>query len=255
MGNLTYLADTDNVAKAATITASTADANYPVANVKALPVSKPFRFTGKTSENLQIDLGSAKPVDCIALLNHNMVSGAVVTINAGNSANPDGSTYQTTMTWRQYDSFKILPNYVTYRYWKIICANVGCPDSYIQIGYLMMGDSSTLSFNFAPGWMLTDEHYNLTLETEFGTSHVAELFSRVRLNLPFQSLAESDASLLRTFQRTVKRNLTPVLIVPDNLGTEAWFCRSVQNLETRTEFYRNLEFEFLEESRGNSIAN
>jgi hypothetical protein len=254
MGNLAYLVDTDNAIKAATITASTIDNNYPVANLKVLPISKPFRFTGKTSENLQIDLGSAQAIDCIALLNTNMVGGATITVNAGNSANPNGTTYTTTITFRQYDSFKLLPAAQTYRYWKIILANSACPDSFLQIGYLMMGDSTTLGFNYAPDWTFTDEHSNLEHETELGTWHVIELYNRVRLHLPFRALLQADMDILRALQRSLKRSLVPVFIIPDSAGTEAFFCRSVANFEQQIEFYRNVDMEFLQEARGNSIA-
>ena len=254
MGTLTYLADTDNVIRTSTIVASTGDPNYPVANVQALPISKPFRFGGKTLEDLQIDLGSAKAIDCIALLNTNMVSGATITVNAGNSANPNGSTYTTTITWRQYDCFKLLPAPQTYRYWKIIVANTSCPDTFIQIGYLVMGDSTTLSFNYAPGWTFSDEHENLELQTELGTFHVSELFNRVRLQLPFRTLTDSDMDTLRTLQRALKRNLVPVFIIPDSAGTEAYFCRSISNFDQHIEFYRNVDLTFLQESRGNSLA-
>ena len=252
MGNFTYLTDTDNVATGATIVASSADANYPVANVKALPVSKPFRFTGKTSENLQIDLTAAKLIECVAILNHNMSSTATITLNGGTTSNPDGTQYTTTIAWRQYDAFKLISQ--TDRYWKIIFADSNCPQSFIQVGYLMMGDSVTLATNFAPGWNLIDEHTNLELETEFGVPHVAELFYRVHLQLPWKTLSTADATTMRTLQRALKRNVTPILVIPDSAGTDAWFCRSMANLETRIDFYRDLDFEFLEESRGRFIA-
>ena len=252
MGNLTYLVDTDNQIKAATLGSSTADANYPLANVKALPISKPFRFTGKTSENITIDLLSAKTIDCVALLNSNLTTGCTITLNAGAASNPDGTTWTTTITWRQYDSFKIFTP-VSYRYWKVIVANAGNPASYIQIGYLILGDSTTLSFNYSPGWTVSDEHANLELETEYGTTHVAELFSRVRLQLPFRGLSETDANTIRTLQRTLKRSLIPIFIAPDSAGTDAYFMRSVSNLNTQVEFYRDLDLEFLEEARGSTI--
>lgn len=254
MGNFTYLIDTSNEITAATLTPSSADTNYPIANVQALPVSKPFRFTGITSENFQIDLGSAKAIDCVAILNNNLSATATITLNGGTSANPDGSQYTTAITRRQYDSFIILPAAQTYRYWKIVLADPDCEDSVIQVGYLLMGDSTTLDFNFAPGWSLIDEHNNLELETEYGTLHVAELFNRVRIGMEFRALSEADATTMRNLQRVLKRNLTPFLLVPDSTGTDAWFCRIASNLEQRIDIYRDLTFEFLEESRGRSIS-
>lgn len=94
----------------------------------------------------------------------------------------------------------------------------------------------------------------MEFETEYGTTHVAELFSRVRIGLQFRAVDEADAIVLRNLQRVLKRNLTPLLIAPDSAGTDAWFCRIASNLEQRIDIYRDLSFEFLEESRGRTIA-
>ena len=82
MGNFTYLMETANYAKTATITASTADSAYPIGNLSALPVSKPFRFLGKTSESLSIDLGTfSQSIDLVALLNTNLDANGTITLN------------------------------------------------------------------------------------------------------------------------------------------------------------------------------
>ncbi|MGH9341985.1 MAG: hypothetical protein ACRD1R_20965, partial [Acidobacteriota bacterium] len=115
MGFFAYLTHNDNDLAAGTITASSEDASYPKVNLTALPISKPFRFTGDTSENLQIDLGAAKNIDLVALINHNLTSAATITVNGGSAANPGGTEFQTTISYREFDAFKLLAAAQTWR--------------------------------------------------------------------------------------------------------------------------------------------
>lgn len=254
MGNFTYLANSDNKLVGATITPSTADSSYPIANLTSLPISKPFRFTGDTSENLQIDLGSALPIDLIALINHNLTNAATITVNAGASSNPDGSTFTTTITWRERDCFKLLSSPQTYRYWKIIIADSANPDTFIELGFAMLGDSTELGFNFRYGGQFIDEQHNLEVETEFGSPHVVELHDRVRILLPFNNVPAADAVTLRTLYRTLKRNLIPLFLIPDSAVNDGYFGRWVSQFEREDEFLRSVTMEFLQDGRGDRIG-
>ena len=254
MGNLAYLTNSDNKLVGSTITPSSAASAYPIANLTGLPISKPFRFTGDTSENLQIDLGSALPIDLIALVNHNLTSAATITVNAGASANPDGSTYTTTVTWRARDAFKLLSSPQTYRYWKIIIADSANTDTFIELGFAMLGDSTTLGFNYRYGGTFIDEQNNLEVETEFGSPHVVELHDRVRLSLPFNNIQASEAVTLRTLYRTLKRNLVPLFLIPDAAVNDGYFGRWVSQYERQDDFYRSVTVEFLQDGKGDRIA-
>lgn len=254
MGNLTFLANSDNKLVGSTITPSSAASAYPVANLTALPISKPFRFTGDTSENLQIDLGSALPIELIALVNHNLTNAATITVNGGSSANPDGSQFTTTVTWRERDAFKLLSSPQTWRYWKIIIADSANPDTFIELGFAMLGDSTTLGFNFRYGGQLIDEQINLEVETEFGSPQVVELYDRIRLVLPFTNLPAADATTLRTLYRTLKRNLIPLFLIPDSAVNDGYFGRWVSHFERQDEFLRSVTMEFLQDGEGDRIA-
>jgi hypothetical protein len=252
MGNLAYLANTSNQYVTATLTVSSEQAAYPKLFSQELPISKPFRFVGDSSENIQIDLGSAQTITLIAILNHNLTSSAGITVFGGSTPNPNGSQFTTTMTWREHDAFKVLSQ--SWRYWKIIFSDAANPDTFVQIGYVMMGSMTTLGFNFAYGWQFTDEHVNLELESEFGVQHVAEMFHRIVLDLSFQNITSANAAIIRQLQRDLKRNQIPIFLMPDAALNEGYFGRIVSHLTRTIDFYQTMQVRFLEESRGKKIG-
>jgi hypothetical protein len=258
MANLAYLTTADNKLVGSTITCSSEDANYPKANLTAMPISKPFRFTGKTSENLQIDLLSAYAITFISLVNHNLSSGATVTITSGVAANPSGNSQ--TITWRSRDMYKIFAAQ-NYRYWKIVFADAGSSESVISLGYVMVGISTTLGFNFAYGWQMQDENINLNVESAYGTPHVAELFSLVRIMLPYRKLNSTNAGTLRTLYQTVKMNVTPLFIVPDADLADCYFGRFDGALSRTIDYgggsaygAQDMDLSFVSESRGRALT-
>jgi hypothetical protein len=258
MANLTYLTHADNKLVGSTITASTEDASYPKANLTIMPISKRFKFTGKTSENLQIDLLAAYSITFIALVNHNLSSGATVTITSGSSPNPSGNSQ--TMTYRAGDMFKLFAAQ-NYRYWKIVFADSGSSESVIALGYVMVGISTTLGFNFAYDWQIADEYFNINVGSAYGAPHLAELYGRTRLVLPFRNLSSTNAGAIRTLFQAVKMDITPLILVPDADQSDCYFGRFDSSLSRKINYgggsaygAQDFELSFTSDSRGRSIA-
>lgn len=254
MANLAYLPNSSNKLVGATITPSSAASAYPIANLTALPVSKPFRFTGDTSEVLQIDLGSALPIDLCVIENHNLSAAATIVLNGGSSPSPNGSQFTTTLAWRERTAFKLLSTAQTWRYWSVTIADSANVDTFIELGFAMLGAATTSAFNYRYGGQFIDEQHNLEVETEFGSPHVVELYDRVRLVLPFNNLPAADAVTLRTLYRTLKRNLVPLFLIPDSAVNDGYFGRWVSHFERQDEFYRSVTLEFLQDGKGDRIA-
>ena len=63
-----------------TLIASTEDASYPVANIQDQRLSTRWRTTAITSQSVIVDLGSARAIDTVAILGHNVASAATVTL-------------------------------------------------------------------------------------------------------------------------------------------------------------------------------
>lgn len=257
MGYATYLSNKDNwmgkTDVTVTVAASTADANYPVGNVNALPVAKPFRFTGKTSENLQIDLGAARIVNLIGILNHNLSAAATVTVYGGSTPNPNGGQYSTTIPWRQYDSFSLIVTQ-TWRYWKIIFADTGNTDAFIQVGYVVMGNASDLTFGFNYGWTLEDNYESLDQESEMGTAHVASLFYRIGITMDFDSMTAAEVAILRALYLNVQRNAYPVFLIPDKVIYDGYFMRWISFFDQTIGLRRSVRIQWKEESRGKKMV-
>lgn len=254
MANFAYLANSSNKLVGATITPSSAASAYPIANLTSLPVSRPFRFTGDTSEVLQIDLGSALPIDLFVLENHNLSSAATITVNGGSSASPNGSQFTTTITWRERTAFKLLSSAQTWRYWSVTIADPANVDTFIELGFAMLGAATVSSFNYRYSGQFIDEQVNLEVETEFGSPHVVELHDRVRLVLPFTNIQAAEAATLRTLYRTLKRNLVPLFLIPDSAINDGYFGRWMSHFERQDEFLRSVTMEFLQDGKGDRIA-
>ena len=146
MGNLAWLAHPDNLATAATVAATSSDASYPIANVKALPITTVWRSTTAGVQDIEIDFGSAQSADLIALVNHNLTSGAAITVSAGTTTGY--LNFSQTMPYREFLAFVRLSAAISYRYWRVRISDTSNQDSCIQVGYLGSGPSTCPSFSF-----------------------------------------------------------------------------------------------------------
>jgi hypothetical protein len=253
MGNFGYLPDTNNKIATAAFTASSAAAAYPATNVGVLPISKPWRTTGCASESMLMDFSNPISVDLIALIAHNLSVSATITVTAGTTSACSDYTADPAIAYRECDAFTLLAASRSYRYWKVAIADPTNADGFIEIGYIVIGVATRSAFNYAYGWTRTDEYENLETESEFGSPQVYELFNRKRFSLPFKNRAAADVATLAALYKTLKRNLTPLLLIPDVAVNDAYFGRLVNNPEISTPShysYQDTDLEFLEDSHG-----
>ena len=253
-GNFTYLRHADNKSIAATITASTASSSYPVTNLNVLPLSKHWRSTGVTSENLQIDLGSILSIDLMGILNHNLTSAATITVNGGSTANPNGSQYTTTITYREFDAFKLLTATQTWRYWKFIFADTGNADGYIRVGNLLLGDSTTLTFHWRNDGTFTDEFVNILTRSPGGSVYAENVYGVVSQRFQFGPLSTANMATLRALYRGLKGSALPIFVIPEALIYDGYFGRFVNAFTRRLSSSEYTEVEFVEDGRGRSVA-
>lgn len=146
---------------AATVTASSdASSGLTGANVVDDMVSKPWRSTGDTSEQLVFDLGAAVQIKAIGLHVFNLTSAATVKVQA-NATNSWGSpTLDDTVAIVTDADSGVLERLVwtgnqTLRYWRIDIADAANPNGYVQIGRVIGGDYWTPTVNFANGYRPT----------------------------------------------------------------------------------------------------
>lgn len=252
MSNLGYVRNDLNKVSDATLTPSSASSTYPVTNIATLPVSMPWRATGDTSENVLFDLGSAQSISFIGVIAHNLSAAATITVQAGTTSGT--SNFSTTIPWRQYDAFKILSSAENYRYWKLIFTDSANVDTYIEIGYVILGTATELAFNYAYGWEFEDDFQNLIVESEMGAPHVARLFSRVGIRLNFTNISAANAATLRALFRALEGTVVPIFLIPDFSVNDGYFGRIVSSFNRTIDFYQSVSIAFVEDSRGKKLA-
>ena len=130
-----------------------------------------WRSTGVASENITIDLGAAAQVTALCLLDHNLTSGATLTLKADATGADWGSPdWSDSVTWRS--GIIILWLDQTYRYWRLEISDAGNSDGHVEIGGLI------LAGHFEPS-----KQFNLGNKTETA-AQVAEAKSPAGLNRP-----------------------------------------------------------------------
>lgn len=258
MANFAYITQANNLIGRASLLASSYAASYPVTNLAVMPVAKPWRSgIGAHSQWVLMDFGYAVSVDIVALINHNFSSAATVTLSAGTTLACSSYTGSPAIAYRERDAFTLLSTQqTTYRYWKVAIADTGNLDGYLSIGYIIIGAYTQAAFNFAYGWDEVDEYESVEVESELGAPHVAELFYRKRLRLPFVNRTTAQATILQDLIHAQKRNAYPLFLIPDSAVNDGYFGRIVTNpaFSTPAHYsYRNVSLEFLEDSPGRVV--
>ena len=130
MSTFAYLKYSDSLVTTATVQAKeptgahtdyTVDANFPLANLKAIPVQRPSKIeipTGLVTEiNIQMDFGAASNFNVVAIAGHNLSSTATIKLYANVA---DNTIYPTTligtMVWTHGTAFYKFATTKNYRY-------------------------------------------------------------------------------------------------------------------------------------------
>lgn len=130
----------DNKVDSGTITANSEASNYPVSNIVHIHLSRQWRSTGDTSEWIKIDAGAGNTItaDSVAILQHNISSGATVKIQANATDVWTAPSIDETITYNSGIIFKFFTNTTGYRYWRLLVEDPSNPDGYIEIGRLFL---------------------------------------------------------------------------------------------------------------------
>ena len=179
-----------------------------------------------TGAKLLIDFGSAKAVDAIALINHNLRSGSTLTVRGGTVTDPDGTDFNTTITYRTGLSWKLLSSAETWRYWSFELDDNGHPDNHTRAGYAMLGVAVVLSTNFRHEWEVTPFRVVRQVENELATPMVgANIADGYAIAVEFTIKNTTERNEIRDFLQGLQLGVDPILLVPDPGDTEAYFAR------------------------------
>ncbi len=208
-----------------------ANGEYPYTNLYNRRPGKPFEAIS-TSSAIIIDLGTATSVDSVALIGHNIDSGATIVLE-GNATNSWGAPAKTeTITHVSTNMYKIFTS-GSYRFWRL---NVTGAAANVRVGELVMGVSVELTNNYKWGFKRGRAYKNKVHKTEYGQRYTYKLYNQRHYTLSF---AASDTTLteLETLHSTVEGGYKPFVFI--NSDSEAKYVTMSDELEI-TQTYTNL---------------
>src|SRR5512139_2649169 len=125
---------------ATTITSSSENADLPAENVQHPFRTKVWRTGVSTaSEWIKFDLGSARAVQAVVLLDHTLTGDDSAISLQGNATDSWGSpSVNETLTYNAEKMIKVLSAAQTYRYWRVIFTKASA-GVYRDIGRIFLG--------------------------------------------------------------------------------------------------------------------
>lgn len=132
----------NQITSSVTITPSTNNLDYSFENLLDTYANMVMKFTGYTDENIVFFKSDYFVFDSIGIVNHNLTSGATITIEANTSDSWGSPPYQETLTWRSYLMYDFITDVDladTYDYVRIRFQDSGNTEP-IKIGNIILGD-------------------------------------------------------------------------------------------------------------------
>jgi len=226
---------------AISITPSSEDSIYKKDYLYNQRPSLPFRFTGKTDENIVIDFGSAKTITIIALINHNLTSNATIKIQANSVNDFTTPPYNVTLTWHEENLYFTLNQ--TYQYWKLIIQDSGNSEN-IEIGELIFSEYKDFSRTFSWGYPEGIFYNVLTQETQFGQVWKTYLSERRQGFYTFAVVKDDKLkSEVEQFFDDLKGLEGWFLFIPDKTQPECYYVEIINQYNAFKNYKDNNEFE------------
>lgn len=197
MSNIRFLYTFDF--DSATITSSSEASGFADDNVAHVNVKKTWRSTGDTAEWLKFDLGSAQNIKEVALLNHNLTSGATITLEANATDSWGAPSHSSAFTWKTAKIVKFLDE--TYRWWRVTFADAANPDAYIAMGRICAGVYVTPSRN------ITERHIKAPIDPsiiqEYGSPYALKRKKYWEYRVRFKEISRADQDILTAMYDTI----------------------------------------------------
>ena len=232
---------------AATITGSSqANTDLVPANVVHDHVSKMWRTTGKASENIVFDLGSAKKITVFSMFTFNLTASATVTLQANASNSWGLPSYSQALTIATDADGAVLPRIVyfldqTYRYWRVTLADSGNSDSYLQIGRMAAGEYYELTRNINQNFNITmfdpSEGDRVPGRQTFFRNRNRYRRATVRYNLQSQTQTDKLSAIMLTTGNT--RPIVLALDPTDRPSKDSMYCYLETPLSQAHQFVGN----------------
>lgn len=261
-----YARASDNLAPAATLTQSVGgvQAAYPLSCLVDGTFGKPAKWDNTTGDVI-FDHGSDVEIDLVAFGPHNLTAGLGGVKLQRNATNSWGApSLDTTITIPAYRAdgtstnawkdLTVVAGYGAYRYTRLYVSSAN--GAAIQIGEIwLVGTKRQLVRNYQWGFVTDTFAKGLEHRTELGVVKTFGLGVSSRVLRVSLRGEESDRADLETWYLDARGRRDPVLIIPDDLVNDAWFCRVPAVLSLTRQFtdVNDTELTFDEVVRGPAL--
>lgn len=184
-----------NLVDTATSTASTINAQFPLANLLDFRRSKVFRSTSNTS-NVVFDFGSAKTVNGIFILadKRNGFGGQTMTVEFNSSDSWGSPAYSIAIPLSE--SLKLgnvsFPD-ISYRYARVvITSSLG----YGELSKIFIGQKIALTSTINFGWSYKNEDTSIKSKNRYGQIFTDLISRQKTLSFMFKNITKDDLDLI-----------------------------------------------------------
>jgi hypothetical protein len=214
---------TTDVFENATTTASTTESGFAASNVNELPLKRLWRSTDDDDEWLKFDLGSAQAVDTFTIHDNNISSSATVRLfghstDLGSNpadwlASADFNTGNT-LTFDNIVGALYLTTAETHRWWLLEIDDPTNPDTYVEVGRVFGGLSTSPDENFNENFSVTWMDNSRNFESEGGSKYSVEKVRPKVFEISFNDIDAANVDVVEAWWTSVY-TVCPLVIALD----------------------------------------
>ena len=203
-----------NLVTTSTLSSTSADANFPLANLKSDFLWKMFRFNSAAADmTLTADLGSSKAVDFSSVHFHNIDSGITsLVLQSDDNSGFSSATTRATFTLEDPAFYKAFTS-ASERYWRLKFNGTNTGGA-VYIGKWSLGARSELTRAQKPIWTVSQK-----MEQLVGPSNIRvnrSLFAARTLKLPFLHYTLAQKEEIQSLIEAAEWGQAPIVVAPDS---------------------------------------
>jgi len=216
---LRVLRYSDNLARTATLSGTTPDTGFALANLAAQRQSKVYVSASGTSGYVEADLGSAQSVALVSLTGCQLLGSDTLTLTAGASTPP--ATLSVVMPVNAADKAHCQFTLASYRYWRITWSVASARK--MVLGELQLGLTTHLQHHVAWDPELTHEFKTSKLVTPYGVEWAYAIGDQRAWALGFTGYEACDVDTFEAILDDCDGDVYPVLLLPEPTQYASYF--------------------------------
>lgn len=224
----------NNLIDAATLTASTENAQFPVSNINVNFRTKTYRSTSN-SDNIVIDFGTAESCDHFAIVDNwqNGFGVTAITIEANATDSWGSPAFTTTATLDNTFgvSIKAFSSAQSYRFWRIVMTSTL---GYCEVANMFLGTADTVVTNgLGYNWTYLNKDLSSVSTSRYGQKYIDDIGTQKQLdNIQFTILDKDEMDIIFNAYDGV-RTVKPLFV---------YFPLETNNLVTNDDRYNGMYY-------------